>query len=122
MVKEKTESGIEYINFGIGAYTQGMEAITFNPKDITFKQVMEMEKEGIFLHPTLEPNSLEIFALKGTKEQYKDLYQMGKDLYVTIGVMSRFGFPTSWNDEEIVAVQEYSDKLYEEYRPWYEVE
>lgn len=69
-MKKQNINGIEYTNFGSNNYSRGMEAVVFNPKDITPEDVHNLE--GFYLHPTCEPNSLEIFALKGTLQNYVD--------------------------------------------------
>ena len=72
-MKNITVAGIPAQNYGSNNYSQGMEVIIFNPKDISVEKVKELP--NVFLHPACEPNELEIFALLGTVEQFERFYE-----------------------------------------------
>ena len=59
--------GIKADSYGISLQSFGLEAIIFNPQDISPERVQDLP--GVYLHPIQEANDLEIFALRGTKEQ-----------------------------------------------------
>ena len=67
-----------------------MEAIIFNPSDIKVEDVVKLP--NVFLHPTHAANSLEIFAILGTEEQYRKFYADCKSCQCTkIAVKERGG-------------------------------
>lgn len=69
-MKKERIGRITYNNFGSNNYSCGLEAVTFDPQEITWKEVLTLD--GFFLHPNLKPNDCEIYALKGTAKQYKE--------------------------------------------------
>lgn len=112
-MKKETINGVEYTNFGSNNYSRGMEAVTFDPKDITPEEVAKLP--GFFLHPSLEPNSCEIFALKGTTPQYLEFFKAVVDHEAAKYAISIFGLnPQSW-DEFSETEQEFKDN----FRPWF---
>lgn len=117
MVKEKTKSGISYYNFGSNNYSCGMEAVIFNPDDITPAQVHFLD--GFYLHPTEEPNSLEIFALKGTESEYADFTDTCKRHVAYKAMLDSFGWPDTWTEETSKAAHELKDKIIAEFKPWF---
>lgn len=112
-MNKETINGIEYINFGSNNYSCGMEAVTFNPKDISPDEVAKLP--GFFLHPGLEPNSHEIFALKGTLSQYLEFFKAVVDSKATKYAVGIFGLnPQSW-DEFRETEQRFKDR----FKPWF---
>lgn len=68
----KTEiNGIPCDSYGINNYSYGMELIVFNPKDISIEDVLKLD--NVWLNPTAKANDLEIFAVKGTVQQYHSM-------------------------------------------------
>lgn len=112
-MNKETVNGIEYTNFGSNNYSRGLEAVSFDPKDITPEEVSKLP--GFFLHPSLEPNSCEIFALKGTFPQYLEFLKVVVDVKATEYAVSIFGLnPQSW-DEFRETEQRFKDR----FRPWF---
>lgn len=112
-MNKETVNGIEYTNFGSNNYSRGMEAVIFDPKTITPEEVAKLP--GFFLHPELEPNSREIFALKGTLLQYLEFFKAVVDSEATKYAVSIFGLnPQSW-DEFHETEQRFKDR----FRPWF---
>jgi len=104
----ETIQGIKYKNFGTNTYSEGMEAIVFNAKDITHQEVAKLP--NIYLHPTVEPDSMDIFAIKGSAENYEKFYEAAVTSHCTKLVHNR--------------LESYRFKLedqpeYKEFTPWY---
>lgn len=59
-------------SLGVNNYSYGMELLVFNAKTITPLEIVKMSE--MWLNPTAEPNSLEIFAIRGSFEQFIKLY------------------------------------------------
>ena len=111
--------GVEAYNFGSNNYSFGMEAVVFNPANVTVKQIKEMD--GVFLHPTCKPNRLEIFALLGTQEQFDEFYpscvssEMTKLYYNSLNhVLPEYEDREAWTK-----INEDIDALIESFVPWY---
>lgn len=112
-MQKSTINGIEYTNFGSNNYSRGMEAVTFDPKDITPEEVAKLP--GFFLHPGLKPNSHEIYALKGTLPQYLEFFKAVVDSEATrYAVCIHSLNPQSW-DEFHETEQRFKDR----FRPWF---
>ena len=110
-------NGMLGMNFGENNYSNGMEAITFNTMMNSVDRIMNTE--GLFPHPTQEPNALEVYMLKGTKEQYNELYPQLVESYCTSQVLSTNGIP-SMSDRD--AWSNLAEKIEEEvinFVPWY---
>ena len=110
--------GVEAYNFGSNNYSFGMEAVVFNPANVTVKQIKEMD--GVFLHPTCKPNRLEIFALLGTQEQFDKFYPSCVEAEMAKLAQSKLGVP---NYEDSAAWQSFvafTDDLVASFIPWYD--
>lgn len=107
--------GIPAYNFGKNNYSCNMEAIIFNPKDISVQDVTMLE--DIYLHPTCEPNSLEIFAIKGSNEDYLKFYKGCIESEMTKQAVKELGYPK--NSDEWVAISIRIDNLVLNFKPWY---
>lgn len=59
--------------FGLKTISFGMNAVVFNPEDTTISDIKKLD--NIFLNPFRIPNSLQIFALYGIKENYDIFYK-----------------------------------------------
>ena len=108
-------SGYIVDNFGSNNYSHGMEAIVFNPKDVSVREVEKLT--NVFLHPTVEPNSLEIFALMGTAEQFNSFYRDAVSSYCAKKAFDKFGYPTT--DEGWTDLNRYAEDEEFDFVPWY---
>ncbi len=109
--------GLLGTNFGENNYSNGMEAITFNIMMNSIDKIMNTE--GLFPHPTQEPNTLEVYMLRGTQEQYDELYPQLVESYCTSQVIDENGMP-SMSDAD--AWSDLTEKIEEEvinFVPWY---
>lgn len=105
-------------NYGANNYSCGMEAIIFNPKDIKIEDVVKLP--NVFLHPTHAANSLEIFAVMGTEEQYKKFYEYCKSCECTnIAVKERGGMPKIDDRDGWDELGKRIEELEAEFKPWY---
>ena len=120
LIKMKTIQigGYTAQNFGSNNYSHEMEAIIFNPKDITPEQVKSLP--NVFLHPTCEPNSMEIFALLGTKEQFDSFYKSEKSSYCSKKAVDKFGLPKYDDRETWNKLHAYEKELESSFKAWYE--
>ena len=109
-------NGISADNYGSNNYSCGMEGIVFSTKDITVEQVKLLP--NVFLHPTVEPNSYEIFALLGTKEQYEEFLKDAKESHCANKAFNELGHPR--NDNEWNKLKSRIKELEAEFKPWYE--
>ena len=88
---------VNFDNYGSNNYSHDMQAVVFNPKDI---DKTNLESTGIFfIHPTLESNNLEIFALMGTKAQFDIFKPDAIESYCTKKACDKYGF--NFDDEKI---------------------
>ena len=114
----KTDSDI-MDNYGTSTDSCGLEAVIFDAKTISWQDVQK--RTGIFLHPTVKPNSQEIFALKGTKEQFDKFYKKAVNGHCTKKAVDKLELPdspddtTGWSKLRIRI-----DLLKDEFQPWYE--
>lgn len=112
-MKKETINGIEYTNFGSNNYSCGLEAVTFDPKDISPEEVAKLP--GFFLHPGLRSDDYQVFALKGTFPQYLKFLKAVVDNEAAKHAVSKFGLsPESW-EEFHKAEQEFRDN----FKPWF---
>lgn len=109
--------GHKCTNFGSNNYSHGMEAVVFNPKDLTAKEVAALP--GVFLHPTCKPNSLEIFALLGTQEQFKKFYKSAVEQYASNKAIKEFGMPEHSDRDTWGKIHKLIEELEESFKPWY---
>lgn len=111
-------NGFEATSFGTNNYSCNMEAIVFNHEKYTVKQVQALP--NVFLHPTCKPNSLEIFALLGKKEDMDVFYtqciesEMTKEAVKEMGGFPPIADTDSW--DKLNGIKE--DKVYD-FIPWY---
>lgn len=91
----------------------GMDALTFHLNDIKPLDVLKLE--GVFLHPTESPNSIEIFALKGTQEQYDEFCKTHKQAYCSLIASAKYDILTEY--EEFSKLQ---NELLSNYKFWFE--
>jgi hypothetical protein len=109
--------GYNIHNFGKNNYSYNMEAIIFNPKDITPQEVSQLP--NVFLHPEFEPNTLEIFALLGTKEQFTSFYEAVKRSCCTKAAISKFGMPRYEDRDTWSKINDYAEELESSFKAWY---
>jgi len=118
-MEKLTINGHVACNFGSNNYSHGMEAIVFNPSMTTIEQVKNLP--NVFLHPTVEPNSLEIFALLGTQEQFDGFFKDAKETYCSQQAVKELGGIPSYNNEGAwKKIHEREDELWAEFKPWHE--
>lgn len=116
MKKVALNSKVQYTTFGSNNYTNGMEAVIFDPETITWEEIRCVE--GFYLNPFYKPNSQEIFSLKGTQEQYSKWYRDGIVTHSTKKAVQKYGL--RFNDECINRQrEELIEKLCLEFKPWY---
>lgn len=112
-MNKETINGIKYTNFGSNNYSRGLEAVTFDPKDITPEEVAKLP--GFFLHPSELPNNYDIFALKGTFPQYLEFMKAVVDNKATTYAVNKLGYePESWDEFKKIE-QEFKDN----FKPWF---
>lgn len=110
--------GIEATNFGSNNYSHGMEAIIFDARKTNVEEIKKLD--NVFLHPTIKPNSMEIFAVLGTKEQFAKFYNSAKDSYCAKKAVDRFGLPKSDDRETWNKLHQYEEELNSNFKAWYE--
>ena len=108
-------NGHKATDFGTNNYSCGMRAIIFNPNEVTIEEVKELP--GVFLHPTVRPNSLEIFALLGTDEQFIEFYNSAVESHCSKQAFRELGNPT--DKEGWKKLSNHVDELKSSFIPWY---
>jgi len=114
------ETLIKYKDFGISASSCGMHAVAFDATTMTLDEVIALE--GVFVHPTIHPNSFEIFALKGTLEQYLEFCSQIADTNAKKQAIIEFDWHPgkwAWDSEEQAAFNNRVIELYTNFKPWY---
>lgn len=119
MIDNKSYPGITMWNFGEDNFSHGMEKVTFNPREITWQEVHELP--GIFLHPAKKADSHEIFALKGTEDQFNKLYESCRVGSASLRVFNEIGFEGD-TKEDIQKTRALLDRYEREFIAWYEWE
>ena len=115
---DTTYLGYDIYNFGSNNYSYGMLPITFNMSEISIGQVAALE--NIFLNPTAEPDSLNIFALYGTQEQFDNLLKRQHQTWASKKACAEVGgIPANEDRETWNKLHELEDKYYAEFTPWY---
>lgn len=104
-------------NFGSNNYSYGMEAIVFNHKEVTVKEVEKLP--NIFLHPICKPNSLEIFALLGTQEQFAKFYKSAVSSYAAKAAFDKYGMPENEDRGTWNLIHSYVEDVEADFVPWY---
>ena len=118
-MKKITINGHVADNFGSNNYSHGMEAIVFSPTTTTIEQVKALP--NVFLHPTVTPNSYEIFALLGTQEQFDEFFKSAKEAYCSKEAVQRCGGIPEYDDQDAwTKIHNLEDKLWDGFKPWYE--
>ena len=119
-MKKITINRIPADNYGTNNYSCGMEAIIFDAKDIKIEDVVKLP--NVYLHPTHAANSLEIFAIRGTEEQYKKFYKDCKSCECTnIAVKERGGMPKIDDRDGWDELGRRIEELEAEFKPWYDM-
>ena len=117
-MEKDTVNNIEYVNFGANNYSCEMEAVVFNPKDITPEEVQKLH--GFFLHPTQKPNQCEIFALKGRAVQFHVFMEEVRECYASKKAVTNLGgIPPNSDREAWNKLHELEEHYYMEFKPWY---
>jgi len=107
------------VNFGSNNYSHGVKAVIFNPATISVEQVKALP--SIYLHPTLKPNSLEIFALMGSDKQFEEFYKSAKETYCSQKAVEKFGGIPQYDDKATwKQIHDEEDRLWNDFQPWYE--
>lgn len=107
---------IEFDNYGINNYSNGMECIVFNHKNTTLQTIINLP--NIFLNPILKPNSLEVFAFKGTQQQYNKLHGQLIESYCTKQAFDKIGRPDFKDVEAWDKINEYKEDLIKNFVSW----
>lgn len=105
-------------NYGSNNYSCGMEAIVFNAMLTTIERVKGLP--NVFLHPTVESNKLDIFALKGNQVQFKEFYESAKASHCAKKAFDKFGMPEMDDTETWNKLHDYIEELKKEFKAWYE--
>jgi hypothetical protein len=108
-------SGVPAYNFGKNNYSCDMEAIVFNAQDVSVEEVSMLD--NIYLHPICEPNSLEIFALRGTHDNFLKFYEGCIESEMTKQAVKELGYPKTSDEWVIVGIR--IDELVSSFKPWY---
>lgn len=118
MPEMKKVGGHEYLSLGVNNYSCNMDPIIFSPKNTTVQQVIELESEGVYLHPTKAPDLLQIFAVKGTLEQYKEFYTQCAENDATKKACMLYGL--DFQDETTNKLRaDLIEYLFISFEPWY---
>lgn len=115
-----TIQGVPAYAFGANNYSNGLNPVTFHPKDVSVQEIKEMK--GVFLNPFSSPNSLEIFALVGTDEQYHSWYKMGLASWASKKAINQVGkgIPAFDDRESWELIHAYELVYKHEFKPWWE--
>ena len=108
----------EVTSFGVNNYSCGMEAITIKTKDISINEVQELD--GVYLHPTLEPDSIDIYCLLGTAEQFKEFYNSCVQSYSVKQAVKDLGMPNKSDDDKWSLITDHSEEIRTKFVPWYD--
>lgn len=103
-------------NYGSNNHSCGMEAVTIKP-EYSKEEILEA---GLFLHPTLKPNSCETFALKGTQEQFDKFLISAKESKAAKQAFNEFGMPHYEDRETWDKIHARCKELEEAFVPWYD--
>jgi hypothetical protein len=110
---------VKAYSFGVNNYSNGMNPVTFNPKDISWEKVAQMD--GVFLNPFAQPNTLEIFALVGTQEQFDGWFEQALSSYGYKRAIANLGMPSNFRDEEAFEkIGNLAKQYSEEFTAWYD--
>lgn len=82
--------GQRVLNMGVNNYSHGMELLVFNAKTITPQEVAVLA-DNIWLNPTAKADSHDIFALRGTEEQFNSLFERQRESYAVQQAYRRLG-------------------------------
>lgn len=104
--------------FGSNNYSHGMIAVTIKP-EFSKEEILEA---GLFLHPTVEPNSYETFGLQGTQEQFDKFYQSAVDSYCAKRAVRELGMPHYSDRKAWSKVNKRAKELSKNFIPWYDEE
>jgi hypothetical protein len=114
-----TIQNVPVYNMGSNNYSNDMQLLVFNPKDITVEEVMKLE--NVFLSPLAKPNSLEIFAVYGTEAQYAQHKIAQFQAHVSREAVAMVGgIPANDDREKWDKLHELEEYLLAEIKCWYE--
>lgn len=103
---------IGYYNFGKNNYSYNLEPCTFDPIEISAEEVAKIP--GFFLHPSMEPTTHEIYALKGTYLDYLVFLKRVVEIEAAAYANDLFHIEDEWEQFK-AASEEYKAN----YRPWF---
>ena len=119
-MKKELLYGYSILNFGENNYSYGMEAIIFDPKEVTPEKVNTLKQ--VYLHPTLPANGLEIFAVKGSEESYQKFLNACIDQDTTKKAFAKFGRPDINDIEGWKRIDREVEINKKKFKPWFEKE
>lgn len=102
-------------NFGSNNYSCGMEAVTVEP---TYSNE-EILAAGLFLHPTVKPNQFEIFALRGTQQQYDKFMVEAKKSWAAKKAIDELSVPDYRDRESWDTLTARIEELEAQFKPWF---
>jgi hypothetical protein len=109
---------IEATDLGTNNYSSGMSAIVFDHKTTTVEQVTKLP--NVFLHPLVKPDTLDIFAVYGTAEQFDVFYKHCVESYAAKEAFAKFGIPENEDAETWSKVHAFCEEIINNFVPWYE--
>ena len=115
-MKEESINNVPYNNFGTAVYSCGLEIVTFDPLKIHPMDILKFQ--GFFLHPTMVPTNVEIFALKGTKKQFEEFYPLAVNSFAIQSSLKKYGVMYE-DDDTNYARAEMFDNIRLNFVPWY---
>lgn len=112
--------GIEAIDLGTNNFSDGMNALLFNSETTTVEQVVKLP--NVFLHPLVKPDTVDIFAVSGTKEQFEIFYKHCVESYAAKEAFAKFGIPENEDTETWSKVHAFCEEIINNFVPWYKAE
>ena len=115
---EKIIQGYRAYSFGIcQPFNLGIEAVTFKPSECSLDTVRTLK--DVHLHPILQPNALEIFALVCKQDQY-DIFE--RECIASLcskEARNQLGHPET--QEEWARIMDKKKELVNNFKVWHKI-
>jgi len=119
MIQKRRVLGIDYLEFEASEYTCGMVPVIFSPKNISVQGVADLAPEGFYLNPNQSPDSLQIFAMRGTKEQFDQFYIICAEAEAVKKSCALYGLDCQ-DEKKNKLRNDLMEYLFKSFKPWYE--
>lgn len=114
-------NGVEFNDFGVNNYSNGMHLISCYPMGLYMVQdVLSGKYPGVYLNPSAPCDCGEFFGVFGTEEQYKEFKKRQEEAQISSRIIDKAGGFDAFQKLSLEKYHEIETEIRSTYKNWWE--